>query len=72
MSTWIKADEDNRVLEARAGRVNGWNKVKQTLNGPVLTYDGIPLYIWDGGENVMKRDDQSIERERRERRGTAL
>lgn len=68
MSAWIRADDESRVLEAQATRRDGWHRVNQTLNGRILTDDGISLYLWDGADNVKKRDDQSIERERRERR----
>ena len=68
MSAWIRADDERRVLEAQATSRDGWHRVNQTLNGRILTDDGISLYLWDGADNVKKRDDQSIERERRERR----
>ena len=68
MATWIRTDMERRVLEAQVTRRDGWHRVRQTLNGRILTDDGIALYLWDGAYNVTKRDDQSIERERRERR----
>lgn len=68
MSTWIDVDANNRVIAAQPGRRDDWHRVNQTLNGRILTDDGIPMYLWDGAEGVIKRDDQSIARERRERR----
>lgn len=68
MASWIMADTEMRVTDVRGTSADGWHRVKQTLSGSIRTYDDIPLYLWDGGENVLKRDDQSIERERRERR----
>lgn len=59
---------ERRILEASAVSKDGWHKVKPTLDGRILTDDGISLYLWDGADSVIKRDDQSIERERRERR----
>ena len=68
MSTWIRADDEKRILEASTMFRDGWHKVKPTLNGRILTDDGISLYLWDGADSVIKRDDQSVEKERRERR----
>lgn len=65
MATWIKADERMRVTDIRADPEDGWNQVRQDLAQPILTYDGIPLYAWDGADNALKRDDQSIARDRR-------
>lgn len=70
MSTWIDADSENRVTAAQPGQRDGWHRVKQTLSGRIMTDDGIPMYLWDGAEDVIKRDDQSIARERRERQRT--
>lgn len=68
MSTWINADPNMKIIESQLTRRDGWHKVKPTLNGRILTDDGIAMYLWDGAESVIKRDDQSIARERRERR----
>lgn len=67
MATWIDVDVGNRVIAAQANRHEGWHRVKPTLNGRIMTDDGIPMYLWDGADGVTKRDDQSIARERRER-----
>lgn len=68
MSTWIKPDERMRVVEISAEEEEGFYWVDETLTEPILTYDGIPLYAWDGDANVQKRNDQAIARDRREKK----
>ena len=57
-----------RVVEIRPDEEEGFYPVEETLYEPILTYDGIPMYEWDGAETLMKRNDQAIARDRREKK----
>lgn len=78
---YILLDKKNNIASVNSSdfldNIEGWILIDEGVgdryhhaqgnyfNGGIYTYDGIPLYCWDG-EQVLKRTEEEIENDRRE------